>query len=266
VTKLVPWDEQADAERIVTRVLGGSVDPGSRDPGGGSQQRHDFDVILSNGRVIAVEVTQHTSKKYLDMLGAIDRCDWDFSQLHYDWNVSIVGTLNVREVEKRIAGPLARLESRDLESLVWRQPTDLAAQLTAEELDAVEELHKLGVRIAFRSSSRSGAGGHVHVGEAARAGSIGPEAVVAAVEDCAADTGNEQKLSNATYADERHLFVWMTNPTAAYDAMTVGGLPDTAPVLPPSVDAVWAARAAGRFRTWLYRRDEEWRDLDLMGP
>jgi hypothetical protein len=93
---LKPWNKEADAGKVLRSQLGGVVR--ERDPGGGAEQLHDFDLVLDDGRTIAVEVTQYTDADALATKHEVAKRDWHSKALHSNWSVSMVPVYNVGNV------------------------------------------------------------------------------------------------------------------------------------------------------------------------
>jgi hypothetical protein len=243
-----PWDSEGHAEAVVKSRLGGVVK--RVDPGGGAQQRHDFDVHLGDGRTIAVEVTRHnveTSLKRLDAVAKRNRRP--FATLRFNWVVDFVPEYNVGYVLERISAPLEAFEADGIEEVLLRGDDVLEGAHAA--------LQALGARLVYRLGPAEPGGGVVVLGEASSGGATAPEVIVDVVEHHAHLEDNAAKLSRASEAAERHLFVWVeTSQHQAVAAMAFGFLPERAPMLPDFIDAAWAVTAFDGARIWRYRRDE----------
>ncbi|HZP14949.1 MAG TPA: hypothetical protein VFA96_03930 [Nocardioides sp.] len=276
--RLRPWDEEADAAALLAAYLDGVVH--RRDPGGGAEQRHDFDLQLRDGRTIAIEVTRHTVAEYLRTLAAVDARDWYFPSLSNNWVVDMSGPYNVRALHNQIAQPLTALEAAGFEQLLLRQAL-FDATLADDELDddersaraklaaagawgAAESLYNMGVRSVCRIGAADESGGLIIPSDAPRAGATGASVVVDLVEYHAALADNAAKLARAAQADERHLFVWVeSSQDQAVAAFGFPLLPERPPLLPDDIDAVWVVTAFDQAHIWQYHRDDGWRDLGV---
>lgn len=272
---------------MVTHCLGGAVR--RVDPGGGSVQLHDLDVVLSDGRTIAVEVTRHNSPPALAVLGAIDKRRWESPELSNVWVVNTIATVNVAALHRDVARLLQRLEAAGIATLLVRRES-FDATMREEELDdeereerdvlestgtrdVAEGLARLGVRLAY-SLLPAPTGGEIIVGEASQAGSTAAAVVTDAVEYHAARSDNIAKLEAARDRAERHLFVWIESSQHA--AVAAFGIPASdgevtarAPKIPECVDTIWAVTAFDVAHVWRYHRASGWRDLGtvrLNGP
>lgn len=276
----VPWDEETDAGRVVTHFLGGIVR--RVDPGGGSVQLHDLDVLLPDGVTIAIEVTRHNSPQALAVLGAIDKRRWKSPELSNVWVVDTTPTVSVAALHRDIARLLQRLEAAGIDTLLVRRES-FDATMRDEELDdeereerdvlertgtqeVAEELSGLGVRLAY-SLLPAPTGGEVIVGEASQAGSTAAAVVAEAVEYHASRSDNIAKLKAASDRAERHLFVWIESSQHAAVAAfgipraTDGEVTAPAPKIPECVDTAWAVTAFEIAHVWRYHRVTGWRDL-----
>jgi hypothetical protein len=261
------WDEEADAAHLVTAMLGGTAN--RVDPGGGAAQVHDFDVLLPGGRTIAVEVTRHNEEASHLILAEIDRRDWRFPTLRYDWVVDMVSSYNVKAIHGRIAAPLATLEACDVEYALLGDKSEDALPAAAREAAGV--LVGLGARLVYRLGPADTDGGEVILSDSSRVGSTAPSVIVDLVEHHAARADNQRKLSAADDRSERHLFVWVESSQHAavaaigFSAMLPdgAGLPSDEPNLPDFVDAAWAVTAFDSAHVWFFRRDDGWQDLGV---
>jgi hypothetical protein len=277
MSRLLPWDEEAHAAEIVANFLDGAAEV--RDPGGGAEQLHDFDVKLSDGTTTAVEVTRHTVSKYLRLLAAIDSRNWHFQELQRNWVVDMIRSYDVREVHGKIAAQLVALEAAGIETLLLRgalfdrgltddelydDERSERAQLSASGTwEPAQRLYELGARNVYLiGDADEPGGGLVIMGDSPQAGSTGASVVVELCEYHASLPDNAKKLAQAVDANERHLFIWVEHShDQAVAAFAFPSMPDRVPNLPDHVDAVWAVTAFDRAHIWQYHRAHGWRDL-----
>lgn len=183
------------------------------DPGDGAEQRHDFDLELAAGDVIAVEVTRHNLPANLAVLAELDKRDWHFPSLDGVWIVDMIPDYGVGALHSEISDLLYQLESVGIDQIVLR--SDLFDEsLTDDELDAEDSqcrgmlrhtatratasrLHELGARLAYRIDDAERDGGQVFMCEASEAGTTGPSLVVELVENHAGRDDNIAKLEAA---------------------------------------------------------------------
>lgn len=278
-----PWRDEEDAARIVCTYMKGVAQ--RVDPGGGAVQSHDFDIALSDGRTVAVEVTRHNVQEALRTLAETSKRSWRFQELRNIWVVKTSLTFAVAPLHKEVADLLAELETAGIDSLHVREAL-FDETLHDDELDdderqdrellertstwrVAERLRSLGVRHVYQLSEADAGKGEVLVSDAPQVGSTGSSVVVNLLEYHVHQQDNLRKLQAAYHRSERHLFVWVeSSQHAAVAAIetTTGrpygaGLPDRSPSLPDVIDAVWAATAYQLARVWRYHRTEGWRDL-----
>lgn len=277
------WEEEDDAAALVCAQLGGVEH--KVDTGGGAKQLHDFDVELSDGTTIAVEVTRHNIENVLAVPSELDKRDWRFPELRNDWIVEMIPIYQVGEAHREIAGLLRELEAAGVEELMLGRVL-FDSSLHDDEIDdderqdrelldrtgtrtTAKRLSDLGARLVYRWREAGPNGGEVTMGEASQAGSTDPSVVVELIERHASCPDNVKKLAAASDRTERHLFVWVeTSQHAAVAAFNFSkvfpdeeGLPDRPPKLPDCVDAAWAVTAYDNAHIWQYHRSLGWRDL-----
>ncbi|MGH9274669.1 MAG: hypothetical protein ACRDZU_08490 [Acidimicrobiales bacterium] len=248
------WDEEAEAARLVARDLGGLSH--ARDPGGGRRAVHDFDVVLADGHVVAVEVTRHTVAAEVENSAVAERKTWRFPALRFDWVVKMTARFKVSETYRRLPSLLAEVEDAGLDRFDLKHDTPTGS---AEE--ALRSIKALGARLLYRLSEADASGGQVILGTAPVVGSTGPDVVAEVAERHANLADNAQKLA-AAVADERHLFIWVESAQhQIVAAMAFDVLPARAPALPAHVDVVWVVTAYEICQVWRFRRDRGWQDL-----
>lgn len=250
----MPWDEEADAARIVAEHLGGASR--RRDPGGGATPVHDFDIVLAGGRVVAVEVTRHTVAAEIGGRAAVAKLNWRFPVLRHDWVVGMVGHHSVRQLHRRFPPLLAMIEAAGIETfdLKDRKPSGPAE-------DALLTLRSLGARLLYRLGEAPDGGGQIILGDAPVGGSTAADVLVEVAEHHGNLSDNARKLATAD-ADERHLFVWVESAHhQAVAAIAFEVLPQRAPQLPEHLDVTWLATAYDVSQVWRYVRGQGWQDL-----
>lgn len=240
------WDEKY-AEKIVARHTGGITE--SRDVPGAPPGTHDFDVVLLDGRVFAVEATLHVDRKQQELRAAIrKRGGWTFPELGSSWYL--------------LLSPAARASELyvEIEALLGKISPGFASEPDGFQPPTGSRLHKLGVRRVRKLP-------HVQPPEViCEVDDDGPSPVdfpdgrtlAATVKQLAARKA--QKLARAN-ADERHLFAWIDFFEEA-DLADLGrtGLPAASPDLHATVDAVWIAEAFSPGRVVSYTRRDGWTD------
>jgi hypothetical protein len=214
--------QQAEKERresvcaaIVCDVIGNGARWRRRDVPGGPPGLHDFDIEFPDGDVEALEVCAFTEGAAEAQRDALEMGDaLDSQRLITRWSLSVphVG-VSVREARARRLLPALEAQLEVLEGhheylFVDGNHYVLLAQLgpTHPVVQASKALIEMGVR--------DGSGRPLGPGEApgldlrtSAGGVVDPESVNRAVEDRAGEAGNVRKLSAATHATSRHIFV-----------------------------------------------------------
>jgi hypothetical protein len=263
VSKSEQWDQRL-AERIVARTLGGKAE--SRDVPGAPDGTHDFDLLLPDGRVIAVEVTRYTESGRVQQVAEIrrwwadeERKAWIVDRLSHGWHVTVGPEAHIRRLHAAIGGLLQVLEQKGLRKL--RTTVSPASTADEESKAAVSRLHDLGVWVVWMFDSLKA--GEVVVVPFEAGGSTGQDLVSAMVE---AKAGDKVKTLAGVEADERHVFIWVevaqqaTMGALAFIDLGVPGCELPNPTLPEGVDAAWVVEALFPARIRLYRRVGGWMD------
>src|ERR1700694_2863322 len=232
-----------DAAGVVAGKLGGRIEP--KDVPGAPDGTHDFDILLHNGSVIALEVTSTSEPEAVSIWEAIHRQNWEAPTLQKSWTITIphpIGQSGVRikELRKRIVPLLETLNRYGVAdfgavmtgALDWPDGASLAAR------EAICTIIGLGVTagtvIAEQDPTTPR---HVALGTVGPGSAVDAEALNRSVELAAAE--NHKKLARAK-ADHRHLFVWATGLGDAVP-MELDILPKQVPRIPLSIDVVWVA-------------------------
>ncbi len=202
---------------------------------------HDFDLLLSDRRTVALEVTRLTVPEVVEMWDAIEDLDWACPELTYNWSISLNsagrGRAGARVKRFRTKAPplLAALE-RHSDGRFGDILSGDNRERTEEERRAIEQLRRLGARSGGPVGQPAAGPALLLVGTVGPGGTVDGTAVNEAVEREAAN--NLEKLLAAP-GDERHLFIWAdsTDP-GAHVAMVSFARPGP-PLLPDGIDAVW---------------------------
>jgi hypothetical protein len=256
------------AAEVVAGLLGGTSK--SRDGVGAAEGMHDFDVELSDGNCIALEVTTIADKNVIEFHEVLaDAANWAAApQLKSDWLVAFpdpVGGEPVIKIKPRkpaIIDALKALETHGVQMLgpeALEPHLPLAASTPPAVQDSIGKLVSSGVTLV-RSSGRRAA--DVARLEFSTHGSMvgNPDQLNALVLDEVRE--NHAKLA-AAQAFERHLFLWLTDtyPDAEWAFSTLA--PPSAPSIPPDLDVVWLARYALPIRLWRLRPPNAWEPVDI---
>lgn len=241
--------DELNAAQIVCERTGGTTT--RRDYPGAPPRTHDFDLLLPDGRIIALEVTSNTDPGYRSLFNAIkQQGEWPAPALSCSVYLLIDRDTRIRALREQA------------EFLLRSEP---AMQTGAERFHPEEgnPLYTIGVRAVrklpellprqivcepddFDLRTLDHQDGH---------------ALAADVEQLARQDAD--KLGK-TIADERHLFVWIDffQKDAVADLRS-GGLPRIRPVLPPEIDVVWVAEAFCPGRVLTYSCSDGWADSGI---
>lgn len=245
------WDQQ-NAERIVGTILQGVVVP--RDVDGAPSGTHDFDVNLSDGRVVGVEVVRFTDQGRLQQTAEIRRRAWWFSELSSAWHLSFDSGARIDRLHDGVADLLRLIEQAGL----TRLRTVVSSTSTADDAtkDAVDRLREMGIVALIALPELPP--GEVIAAPFDYGGATGPDLVSSMIEQMSTRKG--PKLARAE-ADERHLFIWVEwAQHATLAALAFVALTPPHPVLPDPVDAVWVVEALFPARVLSYRSNHGWTD------
>jgi len=236
---------ELEAAHLVAEVLGGQANSRDVTGRGAIDGTHDFDVTLSDGKVVALEVTTAARQEMVGTFAALGGfVDAKFPSLTHNWS------LTGRHPDDEHRGPQIRqlLRSgdallRDLEAAdvskfdeVHRSAppvTDPVAQ------EAVRRLHQLGVFAGQAMGVAPAGEAFVAVALVGGGGSVDPDALNQSV--TRETQANLAKLERSG-GDELHLFVWIDGSMFSEEmAMYLRNVPPSGPLLPPSITTVWAA-------------------------
>ena len=252
------FDEELVAAELVAGLLDGR--PERRDVPGAPPRTHDYDIHLSDGRVVALEITSSATATLKSMWAAISKEGWDAPTLRHSWTLilrepSETYEPDIKQLRRKAASHLEILEHADVErfSPSWDRPRGV------EVWKALQGLASLGVTDGA-SWSVEGEPPKIVPGSASGVGFGAPYALNRAVEK--AVTENLEKLRESG-RDELHLFVWLdwTDLGAQYNLMR-GRMPDRPPELPSDIGVVWVAPyaiygAPGAQPPWLWKATSE---------
>ena len=240
------WDEK-HAEQIVGELTGGTTR--TRDVPGAPPGTHDFDVVLPDGRVLAVEATLHTDRRQLGLHAALRQYgEWAYPELACSWYLILdPEATQVRSLHAE-AGALLASHPGVLDGLDGFRPR------------AGSRLYQLGVR-GIRKLPQLYPPQVICEPDDFDLAVLDPQdrrTVAGVIEQLA--SWKAAKLARAD-ADERHLFAWIDffQKTTLADLGHVG-LPMADPVLPAPVDVTWIAEAFCPGRVLTYSRREGWID------
>jgi hypothetical protein len=259
---------ETTASMVVAACTGLTVQ--SLDPGGGSRQLPDFDMLDDQGEVVgALEVTTTTVAERAQFAARVRSLSWEFGELQWVWLVHVTGEVPPREIHKQIS-PLLRSLEQAGQTGEWIPRLPGLAETDPGALS--RPLADLGVRGAC-AFHRPGSGpGSVLIAQAGPSGPFSVSTVAKAAECELWKPDNISKLSGRSGRTE--LFVWLDVGTAQAALCTLV-LPEFAqelsnlrsPSLPGGVTAVWVAAGSADWSqpvAALLRSDgREWSVMDL---
>lgn len=230
------WEDHA--AQTVAALLDGT--PTRRDVVGAPQRTHDFDVVTSAGRIVALEVTSRVDAAVAAFWKG-NRSLIDPTGLTYSWSLTVphpVGSPTdprLRDLARHAPGFLASVEPHlppgcvelmgSLENLEGTPAHDAALGLKSLRVINANPLPRFG---GVTSQAALGTSGHPREVPLAR---VITEAIAA----------NAEKLARAT-ADERHLFLWVDNSdTPNWNRLYLEQEPLVGPEYGPCIDMVWVA-------------------------
>jgi hypothetical protein len=248
-------EEWRDARAVASLVGGEAV---AHDTVGAPDGSYDFDVVLPDGRRIAVELTTPEDERRLALTKAALLPTYPVSGLARSWwlTIGVEKPTNIARLVQRGVPLLAVLEAHGIDWLHNYGPLLDQTQVQAV-IDAARSVFALGasqvVALAETDSPEilfslhGGAGG-------------GSEQINALVEEHAGY--NIGKLRAATGVVERHLFVSIPlSQSSAELTMVTLRPPPTPPVLPADLDVVWVTNW-NEGKIWRTRSGGRWEALD----
>ena len=244
-------DSEEAGKQLMERVLGGKARRHDRNDG---EPKHDFDICMPDGSVIALEVTQDMAQARENQRGALEKLRWQFDQLGREWFVDIFDNARVNDLHARLPELLGQLERKGIAELnVPRVAGDHDERTDARTLCEFRYLGVLSCRSYEPGDDSVGAVRTNQFVDAVWGDAKSVAAVV--VRHVSERRDNACKLARAASAAERHLLIWVDDAMlAASAAMQVGErkglLPSEVPGLPPEIDVVWLALAMADPIVW----------------
>lgn len=261
-----PRPDELAAADLVANALGGrwQTRDGESDPDG----MYDFDVILPDGRCIALEITSASDGAVIALSDAAlvregKQRHWPAPGLANDWIVTLPQSLvRVADMMRAMLQILKTFEEHDHHNVDHPINYDYInprSDLPAPVVEAARRMVELGVTrvLVLAPRIRDVAEMIIAIGSGAVAD---PDAVNRLVIERAQP--KRKKLAMAS-ADERHLFVWLdgTQPAAALAAAKLA--PPSAPDIPSEIDVIWLATPplAAPEKLWRARKPAGWEVL-----
>ncbi len=245
-----------------------------RDCPGAPDGTHDFDLLYTNGKVAALEITTAASELILKRWHSMSNINHRFvaKSLRSTWMLMLRGgnpQVNLKKIVSEAPRLLERLEVSDISGFERTSPDEIVVHGSADKGDneAVDRLRALGVTScsAIGHPEQGSDASILLAGAGGYSGSIRRESINGVIEH--AICANQKKLERAA-ADERHVFVWI-DPSIGAAGVSIDGSqpPATGPNLPEPVTTVWAGFAAlggpcaGVQSLWRADRGRRWEHL-----
>jgi hypothetical protein len=222
---------------------------------------HDFDIALTDGRIVALEVTSAVDGSVIELHNTAFARAWLIPELQLDWWIGIPresGTIPLRKSRSALIAVLRCFQAHGLTAVApdWVE-YGIPSTLPAAVIQAVETLFQLGADWARSTDRGRDSTAQLHFffhGAASANFDQLHQLMLERVE------AKRLKLLRAN-AHERHIFVWLDNtyPDAELAVATLPP-PSSAPTLPAQVDAVWLATPpfGDPERVWLLRPSDGW--------
>jgi hypothetical protein len=247
------------------------------DPGGGKEQRPDFEIQNGRGERLGIlEVTSVVLGEHLAFRNAARRHQIEDPRLRCWWSVVFRSAdINVAKLGKPLVELLLLAEEA---GFTPGSPEVLFPNYTygnGPEPEPHVSLYNLGVMMITARPGASMQPGIVALNPPASGGAIGPEMVTEAVEEELNEPGNLRKLSMVEPGERSELFVWLDegSASAALSSTTVtpeiaSVFPSDAPNLPDPVTTVWAGYApnAKGYLAWALWRTNAGEVWEVLTP
>jgi hypothetical protein len=260
---------ETTAGRIVAQRLGGVEH--ARDILNAPAATHDFDIELTDGRVVALEVTSAADREIEALRATALGREWKAPSLGQHWWLGVPENrkLRVKTLMTGVVPHLEVLEQHDIEEVGGsRHPVrHLPLGTHPAVAEAARGVFALGADRATRlgipkPGETALVMASLHGGISSNFGMLNE-----LVAECA--SAKVAKLTVAE-ADERHLFIWM-RPSAASAELAVATLPppESRPMLPDGIDVVWVATGPSTSdalygKLWQLRSPGGWENVSAI--
>jgi hypothetical protein len=230
-------DEQAAAELVAAHCGRPVRETVSR----GGTGEHDYDLVLEDSSVIALEVTQAIVGAEIAAWKGLNDPAWSNPQkVTCHWHVSVAKAPSIKGLKMHLEENLVVLECAGVFAINLRHWDGCSSDHSEAVREAAKQIFALGIQ---RVTGWPGTDPLISFGSGT-VGVTAPDLVNAALEVEANKQDNTRKLHTAAAAgSEGHLFVWIdSTKVQASAALSFGFLPE-APDLPPGVTTAWVALA-----------------------
>jgi hypothetical protein len=261
-----PAREELAAADVVAGALGGHWE--SRDAAGDPPGMHDFDVMLPDGRCIALEVTSAIDGAVVALSHAAFGTEarqqhWPAPRLANDWIVTIPRRqVRVAEMMRAMLAILEAFEEHghaDVDPHVNYAYVSPRSEMPAPVVDSARRMVELRVTRARALAPQMDGDAEMFI--TISGGIAGdPDAVNRLVVERAEP--KRKKLARAS-ADERHLFVWLDGTQPGAELAVAKMPPPPGPQIPSEVDVVWLATPplTRPGKLWRARQSASWEVL-----
>ena len=232
-----PWNNEELAAKVVAALLDGECHLYDTQIGSNSGGKHDYNILCSDDRVVALEITQQVNDQRKRQQEYIDSELTSLRSYKHDWSIRVRGEARLERLRDHLPEMLDKLEKLGIDSLYT------GASHTIPPF--VIRLRDIAVRSINCIRQTTGTG-CIYVHADSESGHTSHE-LVTTIADASLERKAE-KLRRAR-ADERHLWVWVdleefsmssalsaakfTRPSTRPD-MTPGGVGE-------EIDVVWIA-------------------------
>ncbi|GAA5105286.1 hypothetical protein [Haloechinothrix salitolerans] len=253
--------EEELAEQIVTRALDGAVI--QRDENSGHSEV-DLIVDATDGRRIAIEITQLTSADFLRLQDHFKKyLTGPIDTLSYTWIVRFTETINIKQNAESIITLLRNLEQAGIYNLRENAQQPPGSEGHDKEV-YVRQLRNLALLEVY---AVAGPGWILYANTTVGTSNATGEILSTIVSDVVNDpdrNDNAIKLRSSSL-DHRHLFIWVGNPSepvrhAVEQALRSEFLPTTPPSVPSDYTGAWIA-VSGNSPIALWERDAGWQTI-----
>ena len=231
------WDNEEVAAHVLASLLDGECHLRDTQVGPDSNKRYDYDIRSHDGRVIALEVTQHVNSERRRQQKYIESELTPLYSSRHDWSVGVKGDARLEGLSNRLSQMLAKLDQLNIDSVYTGASHSLPPFMV--------RLRDLAIRSVIRTRRMTGPG-CISVHAEPESGHTSHELVTSIAEDSLRRKAAKLRLAQA---DERHLWTWVDlEEFSMSSALSAAKFtrPSTLPDLTPSgvgegIDVVWVA-------------------------
>ena len=270
-------NNERNAAHLVASVVRGSPERYDR---GDTPDKYDYNIVMPNASVIALEITRHTSQADHEFRGILNKekkRHWRFPSLKNDRSIRINTPTDGKGVGKRVRDLLESLRRQVPALLEEVERTEPEPDLTfisphGQVSDLKKNLRGLGItEVVLLGAAESQDGGMVEIVPRYPPTTAGDEIPAAAEQAINRKAAKLLRRAKDMGAYEAHLFVWLEHGPHSQPPVAVmagGHCPERVPRL-CGLDAVWVAIHDGddprKWGMWHCTCDDGWAFIDLSG-